>query len=369
DIIAGTPTAGRRHADLESVMGMFVNTLALRNTPRGGKTFREFLANVGERTLQAFENQEYPFEELVEKLSLDRDTGRNPLFDSMFVFQNINEPLIDDQPEKPTSEEPPAQENGGESKRNSTAKFDITLIVVERNNKIGLFMEYCSRLFKKETTRRFIAYFNKIVSSVVADANMKLSRIEILPGEEKKRLLYDFNNTRIEYPENKTIHQLFEEQEEKTPDCIALHMTDGTDTAHITYARLNRKANRLAQLLQDKGVVPGRIVAVMMERSVEMITGMLAILKTGGAYLPIDSQYPDERVKFILKDSRSLLLFTQKSLREKGEGTGCEILDAAETGLYEDKNKKPLIAAGQPGDLAYVIYTSGSTGKPKGVMI
>ena len=217
DIIIGTPIAGRRHADLEKIIGMFVNTLSLKNTPAGDRTFREFIGDVKERTLMAFENQEYPFEELVEKLSVTRDIGRNPLFDVMFLFETMN---TDGGGRGGSGGED--IETGENENIFQPAKFDLTLSAEERGVELFLSFQYCTKLFKKETIERFIIYFKKIVSYIVKEPGIKISEIEIIPGEEKQRILNDFNNTEADYPNNKTIHQLFEEQALKTPDHIAI---------------------------------------------------------------------------------------------------------------------------------------------------
>ena len=365
EIIIGIPIVGRRHADLEKIIGLFVNTLALRNHPTGERMLKEFLSDIKERILMAFENQEYPFEELVDKLTLKRDAGRNPLFDIMFVWQNME--ICSAGQEKETKFEtnrtvlfdfPKEFENIIQ-----TVKFDLTLTAMERNYGLFLSFQYCTKLFKKETIKRFIFYFKKIVSTVVKESGIRLSDIEIISEEEKKRILNDFNKTEAVYPKDKTIHQLFEEQVERTPDHIAIFgngrtraNTDNNMFMTITYRQLNEQSSQLAYLLMGKGVLADNIVGIMMERSVEMIIGILGILKSSGAYLPIDPDYPQERIDFILKDSVTKILLTENEIAPLS--TECVF----------DSHHSSFITH-HPSNLAYIIYTSGTTGKPKGVMV
>jgi hypothetical protein len=211
-VVIGTPAADRPHAVLQPLIGMFVNTLPLKNEPAGKKTVRAFLKEVREKTLKAFANQEYQYEELVEGLKIDRDTGRNPLFDTMFAHQDLDSPDIEIPGLKLTSY---PYERG-------IAKFDLMLVSEETDHHLALAFDYCTRLFKEETIERFTGYFKKIVSAVVEGPDEKISAIDIVSAEEKGRLLYDFNRTDAEYPRHKTVHQLFEEQVEKTPDGIAV---------------------------------------------------------------------------------------------------------------------------------------------------
>jgi len=387
DIVVGTPSAGRQHKDLEPIIGMFVNTLALRSYSPPGKRFLEYLGEVKEITMGAYENQDYPFEELVEKVSISRDLSRNPLFDVMFVLQNILTPQPD---EKETEIEDlkliPMPFAGRAS------KFDLSLEVHESKEKLYLEFEYCTKLFKEETLNRFIGYIKAVVLSVIEEPGKKISEIEILSEKERKQVLYDFNDTEAEYPKDKTIHQLFEEQTEQTPDHVALkgncqlsivndqwpteavpsgQVLDASGEMQLSYRELNEKSQQLAYLLQAKGVKSDTIVGIMVERSGEMIIGILGILKAGGAYLPIDPDFPAERKKYMLKDSSANLLVTTPGLSEEFEKlliVNCQLLIVncqGEKIPYSHLHLPPAPAT----CLAYVIYTSGSTGRPKGVMI
>ncbi|MCU0289770.1 MAG: amino acid adenylation domain-containing protein [Acidobacteria bacterium] len=367
DIVIGSPVAGRRHADLEKIIGMFVNTLALRNYPSGEKRFHDFLEEVKEKTLKAFENQEYQYEDLVEKIAVKRDAGRNPLFDSMFSLQNIDSQEIDI----------PGLKLVPYATESKISKFDLSLTVLEVQDKLLFTFEYSTKLFSETTIERFIAYFLNIINGVIENNRKRISEYEIITEVEKNRILFEFNNTGVVYPKDKTIHQLFAEQAEKFPDRIGIVGADegeekkrrreekkdgGVETLratslHITYLQLNEQSDHLAGLLIEKGVKPNTIVGIMMERSVEMIVGILGILKSGGAYLPIDPGYPQERIDYMLKDSNAEILLTNKS---EARISKHETNSNDQNTNVQNKNFE---------NLAYIIYTSGSTGKPKGVLI
>ncbi|MCP4152731.1 MAG: AMP-binding protein, partial [bacterium] len=291
DIILGTPTAGRRHADLENIIGMFVNTLAMRNSPHGEKSIRTFLGEVKENTLKAFENQEYQFEDLVDRLSVGRDTGRNPLFDVMFNL--VTQKEYKKRNTSNTSNSLNSSDSTDFLPRIVTSKFDLTLSGLETAAGLDFQFEYCTKLFKEETIKRFVIYFKGIVHTISAEPGAKpdhtvrkISEIEILTEKEKKQILYEFNDTATGYPGNKTIHQLFEEQVEKTPEHISTVGNEKTVHTQLTYRQLNKASNRLARAIREKGVGPDQIVGIKVERSLEMVIGLLAILKAGGAYLP-----------------------------------------------------------------------------------
>ncbi|MCP5052328.1 MAG: AMP-binding protein, partial [bacterium] len=288
DIIVGAPTAGRRHDDLQGIVGMFVNTLALRNYPRSRHTVESFVREVKTRTLDSFENQEFQFEDLVDRVldPVSRDAGRNPLFDVMFQLETLYIPVLEIPGLKLTP-----YETG-----HKVSKFDMILLADEVNHRLYFAVEYSTRLFKAGTIRRFSEYFKRIVSAVVEQPRVKLMQIEIISEKEKRQVIIDFNDTETAYPKHKTLHRLFEEQAAGNPHRAALvgKMTTKED-AFITYGQLNEKSNQLALVLKEKGVVVNTIVAIMVERSIEMIIGIFGILKAGGAYLPIDPDYPEER--------------------------------------------------------------------------
>ncbi len=353
DIIVGSPIAGRPHADLENIIGMFVNTLAMRNYPSGERTFKEFLLEVKENALEAYENQDYQFEGLVEKLNVARELSRNPVFDVVFALQNMesNETAVEGIKIKPYKFE------------NSISKFDMTMTAVELESGISISIQYCTKLFNQATIERMYKHLENVIQAVTQNIDIKLSEVELLAKEERQQILIDFNNTKADYPKDKTIHQLFEEQVEKTPDNIAVVYEEKS----FTYRELNERANQLARVLRYKGVKSDSIVAIMVEKSLDMIVGIMGVLKSGGAYLPIDPEYPKDRIEYMLEDSEAIMLLTQKSISTDISYSGeIIILDEYET-LHEDKNNLEAIV--KPDNLAYIIYTSGTTGKPKGAMI
>ena len=295
-IIVGTAVAGRRHTDLEQIIGMFVNTLGLKNRLKGQKTVKEFLGEVNRKILEAFEHQDYPFEELVEKVAVKRDSSRNPLFDVMFVLQNIDIVEI----------EIPGLKLQPYEYETNTSKFDLMLEAVGEVEKLLFTFEYSTNLFGDATIQRFIVYFKKVVSDVIERPFRKISEIEIISEAEKHQVLVEFNDTSSDYPRDKSVHQLFKEEAEKRSGKVAV-VYEGQS---LTYKELNRESDNLAVYLQARGVTPGMPVGIMLEASLEMIVGLMAILKTGGAYLPIDPAYPPDRINFMLKDSGAKILLT-----------------------------------------------------------
>ncbi|MCP5053790.1 MAG: amino acid adenylation domain-containing protein, partial [bacterium] len=289
-----------------------------------------------------------------------RDAARNPLFDVMFSLQELE------------GEEPPG-DTGAEDIRAEDiikiSKFDLTLGAVAAE-KIYLSFEYCTKLFKKETIERFVSYFNKIVTAVITGSGQAIAEIEIISEEERKQVLVEFNDSESDYPRDMTIHQLFEEQVERTPDNIAV-VSPGTRFSHLTYRELNKKANQPARVLRGKGVTSGRIVAVIMEPSIRMVIALIAVLKAGGAYLPVDSKYPEERNKFMLEDTGVENLLIQPHLIPGNSNilnAAENIIDMDDENLYSGESVN-LNLINNVNDPAYAMYTSGSTGKPKGVVI
>ncbi len=352
DIIIGSPIAGRRHVDLEPIIGMFVNTLAMRNYPVGEKTFVDFLEEVKNNTLQAFENQDYQFEELVEKLELGRDLGRNPLFDTMFVLQN------EGSAELVTSN----LKMSVEDFFNEVTKFDMTLTVIETSEGIRFDIHYMINLFKKTTMENFARHFKNILYQIVNNSESTLSEMEMLSEDEKEMVLYKFNDTKAAYPAEQTIIQLFESQVSKTPEAVALFFKG----EQLSYQQLNEKSNRLARTLRKKGVQVDDIVGIISEQSLDLLVGILGILKAGAAYLPIDSEYPLHRMEYMIKDSNIDLLLIQNYLPDIDfQG---EFLNLNNQKHYANDCSN-LDNLNSQKDIVYVIYTSGSTGKPKGVMV
>jgi iturin family lipopeptide synthetase A len=362
DIVCGTLIAGRRYEELQHIVGMFVNTLPLRNHIIPDITFIDLLKKIHNKTLTVFENQDYQFETLVDKVVTRRDISRNPLFDVIFVFNNIKVPEL----------EIPGLKIKPYNHTLRSAKFDLRLDCTEGPDDMHCFFEYRTAVFEEETIRRFIGYLKKIVSAVINNPALKISEMEIIDEREKKRLLYDFNDTEAGYPQNETLHELFVKQAARAGDRVALVL----GAKKITYNQLNKESSQLARILLEKGVVPDIIVGIMIERSMEMIVAILAVLKAGGAYLVIDREYPEERKQYMLRDSSTKIVVTDSGPEEENEfnilfsGSEKEIIY-----LKNDREKDVICPASSQFTtyssdiLAYVIYTSGSTGKPKGVIL
>jgi len=358
DIIVGLPIAGRQHDSLENVIGVFINTIIMRNRPTADKTFEKFLEEVRSNSLDAYQNQDYPFEELVEKLNLPRDLSRNPLFDTMFELH--------------TGFEQELEINGLKFSpckfTDSVAKFDIRLQGIEKEDEIDFELEYCTKLFKKSTMERFVTHFTNILEEVSCNTGIRVCDIKMLSEEERKQILADFNNTVKEFPEDMTVFELFEEQADRYPDRIAIKYGN----EELTYDELNSRANQLARFLQKNGIQNESLAVIMMERSVSMVVSILAVWKAGGAYIPVDVNYPVQRVGQIIEDSGSRLILTRSEYisEEIEEKLAVKVvrLDECRSSL-EAEDSRNLNLKPSTGSLAYVIYTSGSTGKPKGAMV
>jgi amino acid adenylation domain-containing protein/non-ribosomal peptide synthase protein (TIGR01720 family) len=317
DIVVGVPIVGRGHEDLQPIIGMFVNTLALRNYPGGNKPFNVFLKEIKEKTLAAFENQDYLFEDLVDQVVVDRDVSRNPLFDTMLALQNMEmeEILIPGLRLRPY---------GFDS---GVSHFDLVFIAGETEEQLSFYVEYSTRLFKKTTVERMIGFFKDMLSFILTNPHREISAIPFIGEEEKQQVLVDFNDTEAGCAGERTIHRWFQEQAGKTPDRIGVvSRPDGLvpgkeekvrGTIQLTYKKLNEKSNQLARLLKSRGMAPGSTAALLMDSSIEMIIGILGILKAGGAYQPIDPAYPGERIRSILEDSQAPVLLTQHKVLQK----------------------------------------------------
>ncbi|NOQ24318.1 MAG: amino acid adenylation domain-containing protein, partial [Bacteroidales bacterium] len=306
DIIIGSGIAGRQHSDLQGISGMFINTLAMRNYPNGDKTYLDFLKEVSDNSIAAFENQDIQFEDLVDMLNIDRDISRNPLFDINMVVQNF-EDISEDQRENNViiEEDSTLTSNfyGG------TSKFDMIFFVSETVNTINISIEYYTGIFKRETIERYIKCFKSVVSSVIKNPKVKLKEIELLSQEEKQQLLHEFNDTQSDYPLDKTIHELFEEQVEKSPDNIAL--VSGKE--QISYRELDKRSNQIAQYLRFECEVSiNESIGIYMDKGANAIISMLGILKTGCGYLPLSVSYPEERIKFMINDTSTRIILSEK---------------------------------------------------------
>ncbi|MGG4216488.1 amino acid adenylation domain-containing protein [Paenibacillus alvei] len=414
DIVVGTPIAGRPHAELESLVGVFINTLAIRNYPSGDKTFLDYLQEVKEHALSAYEHQDYPFEELVEKLNLTRDTSRNALFDTMFELKTLEQQEF--HLEGLTLHSYPVE--------NNTAKFDLTLDAVEQPDGIVCSLEYSTALYKPETITRLAQHFTELVRAITLHPQQPLAALEMVPAEEKAQIIHGFGNVGVSdvavVEVEAFFHTFVEEQAQLVPDHVAVVYEE----QQLTYRKLNERANQLARRLRNEGIGRESIVGILSERSVDMLVGVLAVWKAGGAYVPLDADYPSERIHFMLEDSGATVLLTQTGLQDRAQawleesrqalaggqseaeletaagaetmesGTLHGTLNGTATSSPDSEVASELATRlrlqtmlalddeslyigdttdvdhiNEPQDLAYVIYTSGTTGRPKGVVI
>ncbi|MGG4499348.1 amino acid adenylation domain-containing protein, partial [Paenibacillus polymyxa] len=361
DLIVGTPIAGRTQEEVQPIVGMFINTLAIRSRPERSKPYLSYLEEIKDITLGAFEHQNYLFEDLVESLHIPRATGRNPLFDTFFSLQNTeNEQIVIE-----------GLEQSFYPLENRTSKFELLLDISEMDGQLECRLEYATALYKQETAERFARHYDKLLETIAAAPDGDIASLEMLTEEEIRELMRGFNDSEADYPRQQTIHGLFEEQAELYPDNVAAVMNE----RQLTYRELNERSNRLARKLRETGVEADQLVAILAERSLDMVVGILAILKAGGAYVPVDPDYPEERIRFMIEDSGAPLLLIQKHLHEKTDfaGTRLELDDfvwgdrgADSESALDASNLEPISG---PVNLAYVIYTSGTTGRPKGTLI
>ncbi|WP_439566557.1 non-ribosomal peptide synthetase, partial [Gloeocapsopsis crepidinum] len=353
DIVIGSPIANRNSTQIESLIGCFINTLVLRTELDGNLSFQELVGRVGKVAVDAYIHQDLPFEKLVEELQLSRDLSYHPLFQVMFVLQNSDL----------TNIVLPELSWKTRELDTSTAKFDLFLSMIDSEEGLIGTLEYNTDLFKADTISRMIVHFQTLLEAVVIYPNEWISRLPLLTPTERQTLLHDWNNTQINYPQNTCIHHLFEQQVAKTPENIALIFED----RQLTYRELNQRANKLAHYLIKLGIKPDVMVGICMERSIEMVVGILGILKAGGAYVPLDPTYPKERLAFMLADSQVSVLLTQPSLKQLlGNRAQVVCIDTEDT-VFDNCSSDPVVDV-KSQNLAYVIYTSGSTGKPKGAM-
>src|SRR2546421_152569 len=354
DVIVGSPIANRHRQELEGLIGFFVNTLAMRTDLSGNPTFKELLGRVRETALGAYANQDLPFEYLVEQLQPDRNLSHSPLVQVVFVLQNTPERKA----ELPGLSLTPLK-YGVE-----TAKFDLTLYFEELGPELQGTFEYNTDLFDEDTISRMAGHLRTLLEGVVADPSERISELPLLTEAKRRRLLIDWNDTRADYPQDSCAHHLFEAQVERTPDALAVAFED----ERLSYRELDARANKLAQHLRGLGVGSNDAVGVLMERSLEMIVGLLGALKAGAACLPLDPSYPDERLAFMLKDAGGPVVLSQRRLAANLPETGARVIcldtDWAEIARRGDENPRTSVT---PENWVYVIYTSGSTGQPKGV--
>ena len=362
DIVTGCPVAGREQPDLERQIGCYVNTLALRTSFRGEDNYLQLLMNIKNLTLEAYEHQAYPFDELVRNLALQRDMRRNALFDVIVDLHNTER---GHENEQPAGEKIALSEYGGAD--NTGSKVDLAFIFFEKGGEIQAVIQYNSDIYTEESVSRLADHLVQLGRAITADPSIPVSRLELLNPAERHQLLVEFNDTQVDYPDNKTVVELFEQQASRTPDNTAIVFKGEA----LTYRQLDQRSNQLGHYLRELGVREDTPVGICLNRGLEMIVGILGILKAGGAYVPIDPEYPEQRIGYILQDSAIPVLLTTLESFEvvPSSYTGKLValdLEWGKIGVRPDISPATLL---EPHHLAYIIYTSGSTGKPKGVLI
>ncbi len=356
DIAVGTPIAGRNRREIEGLIGFFVNTLVMRVDVGGNPSVREMLGRVREAALGAYAHQDVPFEKLVEELQPERSLSHTPLFQVMMAFQSraVSEVEIGE------------LKVGVMEVEARTAKFDLLVSLQDRGRELSGVVEYNSDLYEATSVQRLVGHFEVLMKGLITDANQRLSQLPMMSERERQQIVVEWNKTAAEYPRDRCIHEIFEQQVEQTPDAVAV-VYEGE---HLTYYELNRRANQLAHYLREKGVGPEVKVGLCVERSLEMIIGLVGVMKAGGAYLPIDPGNPEERIRYMLSDSGAKVVLVQGRFKERVGEICANIVELEQSAEeVQEGSGKNLEVEVSGENLAYVIYTSGSTGIPKGVEI
>ncbi len=357
DVVVGSPIAGRSHRELEGLIGFFINTLPLRTDLKGDPSFTELLGRVKETALDGYAHQEVPFEKLLEVLQPKRDLSRQPIFQVLFALQNVPRERL----------QLPGLELRRLPGQQTTAKLDLSLYVYQREGGLEGYFEYATDLFDASTIRRLSSHFKTLLESIVAAPEARLSDLALLDTAERHQLMVEWNDTAAAYPKDKCLHELFVEQAARTPDAVAIVYDD----SELTYDDLDRRSNQLAHHLRGLGVGPDVIVGLSIDRSPDMVVGLLGILKAGGAYLPLDPAYPPERLAYMMSDAGISLVLAQHGGAMAGlavDPIALVCLDAETDAIAGYPIAPPRAVGVTSQNLAYVLYTSGSTGKPKGVM-
>jgi amino acid adenylation domain-containing protein len=357
DVVIGSVIANRNRAETEGMMGFFANTVPLRVTLNGDPSFRELLLRVKEAALGAYANQDVPFEHLVSALNPERSLSYNPMVQVLFSLQNLAEREFKLAGVK-------LQPLGGSI--GTSAKLDLAYFLVQGADGFSGRIEYNTDLFDATTIERMLCHYFQLLEAALKDPEQQVSQLPLLTAEERQQILVEWNSTEAEYPREECLHNLFELQAERSPSAIACQF----ESELITYEDLNQRANQVAHYLQRQGIGPGQRVGVYVERSLNMMIGLLGIQKSGAAYVPLDPSYPAERLRLTLEDARPRVLLSQQSLLagipEHRATVVC--LDSDWAQLATESTANPVSDV-QPEDLMYVIFTSGSTGRPKGVQV
>lgn len=357
DVLVGATFANRNRPELDNLVGYLLNLLVFRTSLSGNPTFRELLLREREAAVGAFAHQDLPFGKLVQELRPPQDASRNPIVQASLIYLDFPELTV--------------MEVLGMSARhltidNRASRFDITLAMTETPEGFEIDIEYPTDLYRRSRMERMTKHLEILLEAIAADAGQRLSDLPILSSTETQQLLFEWNRTAAEYPRERCIHELFEAQAGQTPDAVALVFGE----EELTYRELNRRSNQLAHYLRTARVGAGTRVGICVERSVEMVVVMLAVLKTGAAYVPLDIHVPRRRLAFMIEDATLAVLLTEERLREKLPDDGVQIMCLdTERAVIERQSGENLSLELASESPAYVIYTSGSTGQPKGVQI
>ncbi|MEA2147161.1 MAG: hypothetical protein QOG59_2748 [Solirubrobacteraceae bacterium] len=359
DLVIGTPFAGRNRTELESMVGYFINPLALRIDLSGDPSFAELVRRTRTTVLDAFAHADVAYETVVRAINPQRDMSQTPVFQAMIVMHN---PVW--QTQRPKFE-PPGIRCTEITHEKGWAKFDVLLGMSERKTGLNTTWEYSTELFKPTTIQRMMAHLGTLAESAVSDPSRRLSQLSMLSEQERGRAMFAWNPQSDPLAERESIKELFEEQVQRTPEATAIVFAD----ARLTYDELNRRANRIAWMLREQGAAPGTRVAIMMDKSLDLLPALLGVVKSGAAYIPIDPSYPRDRVEFMLQDAAPAVVLTRAAHVSAVPPTAAEIVAIDAPGLLSPMSEENPPHSASADDLAYVIYTSGSTGQPKGVMI
>src|SRR6185503_17267655 len=359
DVVVGTPVAGCNYEETEGLIGFFVNTLALRVKLSSDQTFAELLRQVKEVCLGAYAHQDVPFEKLVEELQPERNLARSPIFQTMFVLQNVPQQQL----------ELSGLRLSEVALENATAKFDLSMTLIEKGEELEGFIEYRTELFETESIARFAPQFRTLLGAIVECPERRVSQLRLLTAAEEQQLLVEFASSGKSAGGSSglCLHELFEAQAQRTPAAVAVSGAG----EELTYEELLTRSRALSSYLLGQGLRSEQLVGICMERTPRLLVAMLGVLQAGGAYVPLDPGYPQERLSWILADAKAAWLLTDESLRAGMGGLGSECAVLSVESVWEERNDaaEAVVAAVSPGQLAYVIYTSGSTGRPKGVAI
>jgi len=359
DILLGIPIADRDRKELQQLIGFLLHTQVLRTELSGELTFRQLLASVQKAALELYLHRAVPFDQVVRRIQPERNLSYSPLFQTMLIWRDRDQLLSFIGLDGLTIESLLAESR--------TSKFDLTLFATDCGNEIWLEMEYSTDLFDEARIARMLGHFQTLLEAVAGDPDRRLAELPLLTPGERQSMLVEWNRTELAYPKERLLHELIEDQAGRTPDGVAVVFEDH----QLTYRQLNERADNLAHQLQSLGVGPNILVGICVERSLEMLVGLLGILKAGGAYVPLDPAYPNDRLAFMLEDCRPQVLLTQEKLRARLPSRQAQIvmLEPFSGQTTQSGNRRPRRSGRQASDLAYVLYTSGSTGKPKGVQI